>query len=386
MVPAPRALLPTAVQVLRDSQGAGLAMYGTLTGKAASAAAVLLAIFANSEAFDPTPTLLLVLADDSDRHAQALFTATVHGARVIGIAVAALGDNGGDVTVFYDDGDAFTASFPRMQQALAQSGGVGTVVLSPLRLSDGKEIGLPVGWRVIGEGADTVDLQGPRGESISLAKTLPVYTSETGPSGAVPQVTCCDPRQAFETLYPQIAAAEQRTGFPPQTLGDIVESQPAPAEAHGKAAFILGNLRISGSDYAYLALAEATPGFTDPWTFTLSATMAPQPIFATELPTMLQIWKSYRGAASVFGDDMWRALQNMSATQEMLKSAITTRETADYNADAAWSEGIAAVAAAKGGQTAIGDALAQSLAEKLAGDTGRPWRIVPPASYHFSRQ
>src|SRR5277367_3683854 len=124
MAPAPRALLPTAVQVLHDPQGAGLAMYGALTGKAASATAILLSIFANSEAFDPTPTLLLVFADDSDRRAQALFTATVHGARVIGVAVAALGNSGGDVTVFYDNDDAFAASFPRMQQALAQSGGV----------------------------------------------------------------------------------------------------------------------------------------------------------------------------------------------------------------------------------------------------------------------
>ena len=118
--PAPRALLPTDVQVLRDSPGAGITMYGALNGEAASATGVVLAIFVNSEAFDPTPSLRLVLADEGDRHAQALFTATVHGAPVTGIAGAALGDAGGDVTVFYDDADAFADSFPRMREALAQ--------------------------------------------------------------------------------------------------------------------------------------------------------------------------------------------------------------------------------------------------------------------------
>ena len=53
IAPAARSLLPTDVQVLRDSRGAGLAMYGALTGKAGSAIGVVLAVFACSGAFDP---------------------------------------------------------------------------------------------------------------------------------------------------------------------------------------------------------------------------------------------------------------------------------------------------------------------------------------------
>ena len=122
ITPEPRALLPSEVQVLRDSQGTGVAMYGALNGKAASATGVVLAVFANSGAFDPIPAPHLVLADQDDRRAQALFTASLHGAPAIGLAVVALNDTGGDVTVFYDSADAFALSFPRLRQTLAQDG------------------------------------------------------------------------------------------------------------------------------------------------------------------------------------------------------------------------------------------------------------------------
>lgn len=377
--PAARALLPTKLQILHDSAGSAIAMYGALTDKAASATGIVLAIFANSEAFDPTPALRLVLGDQDDRHAQALFTATVHGAPVTGIAVAALGDTGGDVTVFYGDADRFAAAFSRMRGALAQSDGVATVVLSPLHLGDGREIDIPPGWRVTAEGVGTVDLQGPAGESLSLGATMPVYAGDSVPGGSVLQAPCCDPGQAFTTLYPQIAAAEQRRGLPSRELTGIVESQPVAAGA-GNGALILGNVQVGGADYAYLALAEAVAGFTDPWNFALSGILAPQPIFAAELPTLLQIWKSYRGAQPVFADALWQALRGMSATRQMLESTIAARETAEYNADVGWEPAIAAMATpSTGGQAEIDDALARSLADRLSSDTGRPWRIVPPA-------
>ena len=86
----------------------------------------------------PGAALPLVVADEADRRAQALFTATVHGAPVIGVVVAALSEKGGDVTVFYDAADRFAGSFKRMREGLAASDGVGMAVLNPLR---------PGGWR-----------------------------------------------------------------------------------------------------------------------------------------------------------------------------------------------------------------------------------------------
>jgi hypothetical protein len=368
--PAPRALLPTRVQILRDSEGAGLALYGALTGKADSAAGVILAIFANSGAFDPTPSVKLIVADEADRQAQALFTATVRGTQVTGIAVAALSDSGGDVTVFYDAADAFAASFPRMREALAQSDGVGMTELSALRLGDGSTVNIPPGWEATTQGVGSVTLQGRQGEIVSLGAAYPVYANPDKPSIHVLQAPCCDPVNAFTALYPQITAAP-RPGVPPQEPGNIIESQPITDQAGGNAALILSHVRVSGDDYAYLACAETLAGFTDPWTFRLSAVMAPQPVFAAELPTLLQIWSSYSGGQPGFDDALRRALGNMSTTQEMLKLSITARETAEYNADSGWDPVIATPAGEK-----IDTSLVETLVARIASDTNQPWRIV----------
>lgn len=95
-------------------------MYGTLPGKADSASATLLGVFAHSPTFDPAAVAQL-LTDQDDRRAEALFTAMLRGALVISIAVAALGGPGDDVAIFYDNADAFPASFARRQQAFAPS-------------------------------------------------------------------------------------------------------------------------------------------------------------------------------------------------------------------------------------------------------------------------
>lgn len=370
---AARALLPTDIQVLRDSQGAGLAMYGVLTAKAESAVGVILAVFAHSQAFDPSPALQLVLADEADRHAQALFTATVHDAPVIGIAVAALSDSGGDITVFYDAADAFAVSFPRMREALAASKGIGMAVLTPLRLADGGTIDVPPGWQLTGQGAGEVNLSGPQRELMSLGATLPVYI---GPGGEAHQLRgqCCDPVDAFAAIYPQLAAATGRSGAAPQEPGDILDSAPFTSTTGDKGAFILSNLRISGDAYLYLAQTEAVAGFTDPWTFKLSGVAAPQAVFAAELPTLVQVWNSYSGVGSGFADKVERALQSMSLTKDMLGATITARQTAEYNATPLWGEAIAALIKTRDGE--VDGELAISLAKRLSADTNRPWRVV----------
>jgi hypothetical protein len=369
---APRDLLPTNVQILRDSRGAGLAMYGALTGKADSAIGVVLAVFAYSQAFDPGPAVQLMLASQADRHAQALFTAMVHGAPVIGVAVVALSDTGGDVTVFYDAADAFPASFPRMREALAASGGVGMAVLTPLRLADGGAIDVPPGWQLRAGGTGSVTLRGPQGELMSLGATLPVYAG-SGAAGPHPlHGSCCDPVDAFAAIYPQFAAAAQRAGGDAREPGEILESAAgSPAE---KSAFIVSDLRVGGEGYLYLAQAETIAGFADPWTFKLSGVMAPQTIFAAELPIFVRVWKSYSGTASGFADKLERGLQAMSLTRDMLSATVTARQTAEYNAAPIWEEAITTLANGKGAE--IDGELAGALVKRLSTETGRSWRIV----------
>lgn len=377
-------LLPTGVQILHDSQGAGLAMYGVVRGGVQSATGALRAVFAYSQAFDPTPTLRLVLADQDDKHAQALFSATVQEISVTGIAVVSLSDSGGDVTVFYDNAGAFAASFPRMRKALSQNGGVDTLVLSPLDLADGARIGLPAGWLVMDQGAGSVELAGPEGEFISLGVATQIYAHSPELGGAVLRSPCCDPKKTYETLFAKLAAAAQRRGFPPQILTRIVETKLDPAPNGGEGALILSDLRVGGKEYGYFAAADSVPGFTDPWTFTLSGTMAPQPVFAAEFPALMQIWNSYRAVHPRFGVNLWfpDAVLGMSATQAMLNATIAARETVEYNASERWDELIHCidnVASPACGPSQIGKPSPGTLADAFSADTGRPWHVVPEA-------
>jgi hypothetical protein len=283
--------------------------------------------------------------------------------------------------VFYDNADAFAASFPRMQQTLAEAPGVQTVMLSPLHLDDGGEIGLPPGWRVMTQGADTVDLQGQQGEFISLGAATPVYAGDVGADSLALQASCCDPRAAFETLFPKFAGAFERRGLPAMELAEIIETRSDGARNSDQATLILGNLRVGGEAYGYFAAADAVASLTDPWTFTLSAAMAPQPVFAAEFPALMQIWNSYRAVRPAFGLNLKlpQAVLGMTATQAMLASSLTARATAEYNANPGWGQVIAAIAKTPPAPT--DGSLAQPLIDSLSSDTGRHWRIVPPAAW-----
>jgi hypothetical protein len=266
-----------------------------------------------------------------------------------------------------------------MRTALAASGGVGIAVLAPLRLADGGAIEAPAGWRVTAEGAGNVTLNGPQGEVMTLGTVLPVSTGSGGAGVPGPlRGTCCDPVDAFAAIYPQLAAAES-SGKGAREPGDILDSAPATGTAGAHGAFILSDLRIGGEAYLYLAQAEAIAGFADPWTFKLSGVMAPQAIFAAELPTLLRVWKSYSGSGSGFADNLEQALQAMSQTRDMLGSTITARQTAEYNAAPLWEDAIAAIAKPRDGE--IDGELAASLAKRLSAETDRPWRVVAQAEW-----
>jgi hypothetical protein len=373
--PAPRSLLPTSIQTLRDPRGAGIAIYGQLTGRAESAIAVLEGVFAYSAAFDPRPALRLVLADRSDRAVQALFTATVHGVPVIGVAAIALSDTGGDVAVLYDYPGSFAAAFPRLRQALGASGDGTIAALARLRLGDGSEIGVMPGWQVVAQGEGSVDLAGPQGEFLSLGAAIPVYAGATSLAGYVAQGPCCDPVAALRAVFPQLAASAQRRGLPPQQLTGVLDATASAAPTGGQGAFILATASVGGRAYAYFALADAIGGFTDPWNFRLSSIMAPQPVFAAELPMLLQIWASYSTNPPGFADQLRAAARGIDALQPMLQPAAA-HATAKFNASSGWDRIIPGFASSTDA-AGVDAATTEQLIERFASDTGGPWRVVP---------
>jgi len=354
-------------------------MYGQLTGKADSALAVISSIFAYSQAFDPTPAPLLAVADKDDRSAQTLFAATVHGATVLGIAVVALNDTGGNVSVFYDYADSLPASFPRLQQALGPGGA--NTGLTQLQLADGSQISLAPGWRVIGQGKGVVDLAGKQGELMTLDDSIPVYDGPTPLAGSVAQAPCCDPVAALQAVFPHLAATAQPRGWPSQVLTDIVDSATITTQNGSQSALILATASVGSRAYSYLVLAEAIGGFTNPWTLRLSGVMAPQPIFAAELPGLLSIWSSYSGNPQGLGERLKAAVQSIEALQPMLRpSPDATR----YRAAGGWNDVISAVVTHPGktDNSPVDDATARNLLDRLAKDTGDPWHVAPASPPH----
>lgn len=372
--PAPRDVLPTSVEIVRDPLGAGIVMYGQLSGKADSALGVTSAIFAYSGAFDPTPVPLLAAVDKDNRSAQTLFTAMVRGAKVLGIAVVTLDETGGNVSVFYDYADAFPASFPRLLQALGPGGA--DTGLTSLHLADGSQISIAPGWRVLGQGGGLVDLAGEQGELMSLGNSIPLYGGPTALAGSVAEAPCCDPVGAFQAAFAQFAATAQHRGWPPQSLTAIVDSAPITIESAGQGAVILASANVAGKAYSCLALAEAIGGFTDPWTLRLSSVVAPQPVFATELPGLLSMWSSYSAQPPGLGESLKAAVGNIAALQPMLKPAP---DATRYRASGGWNDVINAVVTHSDatGTSPIGDATTRSLLDRMAKESSGPWHVAP---------
>lgn len=373
IAPAPRTLLPAGVETVRDPSGAGIVMYGPLSGKADSALAVISAIFAYSGAFDPVPVPLLAVADKNDRSAQALFAATVQGATVLGVAVVTLSETGGNVSVFYDYANSFAAAFPRLQQALGP--GRAETGLTQLHLVDGSDISIAPGWRVLGQGQGLVDLAGGQGEFITLGEIIPAYSSPTALAGSAAQAPCCDPSAALQAVFPQIAAGAQRRGTPPLVLTDIVDAVTIPGQNGGQAALILATVSVDGRPYSYLALTEAIGGFVDPWTLRLSSVMAPQPLFAAELPSLIAMWTSYSANPPGFGERLKAAAPSVAALQPMLQVAS---DATQYRADGGWNDVIKAAVTHPGatGSNPVDDATTRNLLDRLAKDSGGPWHVL----------
>jgi len=374
IAPASRGLLPTSIQTVRDPEGSGIVIYGQLAGKADSALAVAAAIFAYSQAFDPIPAPLLAVADKNDRSAQVLFAATVRGATVLGIAVVVLNDTGGNVSVFYDYQDSFAAAFPRLQQALGP--GLPDTGLTQMHLADGSQISIAPGWRVLGQGQGLVDLAAGQGEFMSLGDRIPVYAGPTTLTGLVAQGPCCDPVAALRTVFPQIAANAQRQGLPALVLTSIVGSAGAPASTGGQGALIMAATSVGGRPYSYLALAEPMDSFTDPWTLRLSGVMAPEPVFAADLPRLLAIWASYSANAQGLPERLKAAAQSIDVLKPMLQQSV---DATQYRADGGWNNVIQAVVTHHGaaGNNLIDDSIARNLVDRLEKDSGGPWHVAP---------
>jgi hypothetical protein len=194
--------------------------------------------------------------------------------------------------------------------------------LQQTQLPDGSTIGVPAGWQVTTANQGSLDMQGPRGEGISLGAALPVYTQSPGPyiPGYSPAVaSCCDPVRSTAELAPQIEQGARAHGIPAAHLRRILEAQETQWQ-RGRAAYILSESELNGQTVLSYGLVAAMPTGGTQWMYYVSMVSAPEPVFRQELPLMLEVWKSWSVSSSVMRDRLDHAARSMQQTWDILRS------------------------------------------------------------------
>lgn len=381
-----KSVLPEKYQTLPGSQGSAVALSGKLKGKASSAKSVLLSVLDAQKAslqFDNAPMVQAVLADDSDQHAQALFTGAMRDTQLTGIASVDLTNSGGTVNLVYDLAQSFPDSYSRMRQAFVAAAGAqyANAQLVPRQLADGSIISIPDGWYITSVNRGSVDLSGPDGEYVSLGAHAPVYSY---PQPATFVAPCCDPVRAYQMIYAQISASGEKAGLPPQRLVAIVQWQPAPPVPNGQAAYILSEIDVAGRPYLAYNYVVAARTYGDPWEFYFSSVSAPKEIFQNVLPVMMEIWKSYRTNQNALINSPGQGPQSVpvSANAAIMEKLNADNSRISQSVTQSWNEilrttNVSQVKAS--GRLNVDKSVAVKLTDALSAQTGSYWRVVPPS-------
>lgn len=192
--------------------------------------------------------------------------------------------------------------------------------LQPTQLPDGSTIGLPGGWQVTAAHPGSVDIQGPRGEALSLGNSMAVYTSLPfyNPNLTPPVASCCDPVRSSAELFPQIEYGLRRSGTPAAHVRRIIEAQQTPWQ-RGNAAYILLESELNGQTLLGFGLVADMPTGGNQFAYYISVVSAPEPVFREEFSLLLEVWKSWSVSAGVLQGRLDQAARSMQQTADIIR-------------------------------------------------------------------
>lgn len=337
--------------------------------------------------FDDAPEFSAAVGDESDQHLQAFFSAAIQGQPVNGVAVVALGANEAVFSLLFDRPQSLGSSFQRLASRLpgmAQSSAAPEPVrLQQTTLPDGSAaVGVPPGWRITFGQQGALDMEGPRGEQISLGAAAPVYTHPMPFGQDMFVAQCCDPVQAMLALQPQISVLQRRMGKPAPRILRVIESQPSPFP-NGQAAYVLGELDEGGRSYmGYGFVATSKTGY-DQFMYYVSSVVAPDEVFRSELPLMIEVWKSWSVSDAVLRGRLEHAIQTMNETWKIFRETMAESTRASLSEAKGWDQVIRGVEtvehAPSGKRWEVDNSKVNDLVDALNSSGTGHWRVVPPS-------
>lgn len=152
-------------------------------------------------------------------------------------------------------------------------------------------IGLPPGWRITSVYRGTVSCVGPDGSAVILGHPwgiqIPGTLRDLPTYGKYPLAQTGDVTTALSEVLRKNAGAALRS----------VSGRPAPQAIRGVPAYYLlyefeqnGRMMTGLGYFTTLSYGDSTPG----WELYSSAVIAPRDLFPQVLPTMMQMWGSWR--------------------------------------------------------------------------------------------
>ena len=284
--------------------------------------------------------------DQEDRDAQVLFRAEHNNTPVAGMLMVYRTARGCAAVCVFDTPDRIARNLGQMMDFAARE--LPPPFVSPPRptprmrrvsLPDGSgTMSLPDGWHITGGQGGAVDAIGQDGSQANLGIAIAVFTPQqansirqmVGHTDGVFIGQYSDPVQALQQLFPQFPAQQ------PQQLARIIETMPTPWP-QGQAAFIHFEWQKRQQPYQSLALVGTMPGPAQ-WMFYLSAVSAPSHLFEQNLPTLMEIWKSWKVADHVLKGRLNKAAQTMRSISGIINRTYQNRQrTLDRVADD-WTE------------------------------------------------
>ena len=316
--------------------------------------------------FDGTPQLLNAIGDDLGSELQALFSARLNGVPVEGMAMVVRANGQAVTALAYDEVEDFPKTLPGMLRTLAPSlpkpppaAGRQTVPLQQTTLPDGSgSIGLPPGWLISSADKGMVDAAGTDGCMLSLGIHGPVYTPQEaasmvqslnamglpGNAAHIMIVPYTDPASAFSRYWeqsPVITSQFIGKPLPAQRVQRIVEQLPRPWPG-GQAAMIDAEWLLGDGDaavpYRSIALFGMQPTYGGTWTAYLSIVSSPADSFARNIPTLIEIWNSWRVSGKVHEERIKQAMDDMREVNRIIDQVHTRRQASFDAVQADWTE------------------------------------------------